>query len=71
MARTGDSGSALNWHWVFGVFAGHSVVGELAMIPADTGPLSYLAKTGYSHNTVSILAHRLRRWPNIKAALGE
>ena len=43
------------------VFAGHSVVGHLV---ADTGPLSYPANTGYSHNAVSMLALRLQRWPN-------
>ena len=52
---------ALGWRVVF---AGHSVLG-------DTGPLSYLANTGYSHNAVSLSAHRLRRWPNIETALGE
>ena len=29
------------------------------------------AKTGSSPNAVSMLAHRLRRWPNIETALGE
>ena len=29
------------------------------------------ANTGNSPNAVSILAHRLRRWPNIETALGE
>ena len=50
------------------VFAGHCVVDQLA---ADTGPLSYPANTGYSHNAVSMLAHRLRRWSNMETALGE
>ena len=50
------------------VFAGHCVVCELA---ADRGPISYPANTGYSHNAVSMLAHRLRRWPNIETTLGE
>ena len=50
------------------VFAGHCVVDQLA---ADTVPLSYPANTGYSHNAVSMLAHRPRRWPNIETALGE
>ena len=50
------------------VFPGHSVVDDLA---ADTGPLSSPANTGYSHNAVSMLAHRLRCWPNFETALGE
>ena len=50
------------------MFAGHCVVDQLA---ADTGPLSYPANTGYSHNAISMLAHRLRRWPSIETALGE
>ena len=29
------------------------------------------ANTGYSPNAVSMLGHRLRRWPNIEIALGE
>ena len=29
------------------------------------------ANTGHSPNAVSMLAHRLRRWPNIETALGE
>ena len=29
------------------------------------------ANTGHSPNVVSMLAHRLRRWPNIETALGE
>ena len=29
------------------------------------------ANTRHSHNAVSMLAHRLRRWPNIETALGE
>ena len=29
------------------------------------------ANTKHSLNAVSMLAHRLRRWPNIKTALGE
>ena len=29
------------------------------------------ANTGHSHNAVSMLAHRLRRWPNIETALGK
>ena len=45
------------------MFAGHCDVGELA---ADTGPFSYPANMGYSHNAVSMLAHRFRRRPNMK-----
>ena len=55
----------LGWHVMF---AEHSVVGDLA---ADMGPLCYQENTRYSHNTVLMLAHRLRRWPNIKTTLGE
>ena len=29
------------------------------------------ATTGHLPNAVSMLAHRLRRWPNIETALGE
>ena len=29
------------------------------------------ANTGHSPRAVSMLAHRLRRWPNIETALGE
>ena len=29
------------------------------------------ANTGHSPDAVSMLAHRLRRWPNIETALGE
>ena len=29
------------------------------------------ANTGHSPNVVSMVAHRLRRWPNIETALGE
>ena len=33
--------------------------------------LSVTANTGHSPNAVYMLAQRLRRWPNIKTALGE
>ena len=33
--------------------------------------LCYLTNTGHSPKAVSMLAHRLRRWPNIETALGE
>ena len=69
MARVGDGGPALKTGIGLSVsFAGHCVVGELA---AHTAPLNYPANTGYSHNVVSMLAHRLRRWPSIETALGE
>ena len=29
------------------------------------------ANTGHSPNAVSMLAHRLRRWPNIETTLGD
>ena len=31
----------------------------------------YTANTKHSPNAVSMLAHRLRRWPNIETTLGE
>ena len=31
----------------------------------------FSANTGHSPNAVSMLAHHLRRWPNIETALGE
>ena len=56
---------ALGWRVVY---AGHCVIDLRA---ADTGPLSYPANTGYSHNSVSMVAHCLRRWTNIERALVE
>ena len=52
------------------VFARHdSVVGTWPL--HDTSSLSCPANTGYSHNAVSLLAHRLRLWPIMETALGE
>ena len=34
-------------------------------------PVCFPANTGHSPKAVSMLAHRLRRWPNIETALGE
>ena len=35
------------------------------------GTCSYPANTGHSPSAVLMLAHRLRRWPDIETALGE
>ena len=49
----------------------HPEDGEMNEIVSETNRDNYPTNTWHSLNAVSMLAHRLRRWPNIETALGE
>ena len=42
---------------------------NLQLINSKVYRVEYQADTGLASNAVSMLAHRLRRWPNIETAL--